>query len=205
VSSGTVPSVPSGGAVRHGVLGDGDDRRVLQLPGEGVGHRALVGRRGGETDVGQIVPVGEVRHDQRRVGRGGHPGQRQGRAHGGDDRGHGLRFHRIPQLHHGQPVTAARGQPQQLGDQVLAQGAAGAVVHQRRLAAAERAGGVPYGAAHGAVGRGRQVVVQGDGAGHRTQDLLHGGPAGVAVQPAHHRDGQPGLVPAAHRAPRPGP
>jgi len=100
------------------VLPDGDDRGVLQLPGEGVGDRALVGRGRGEADVGQVVAVGQVRQDEGRIDHGGHPGQRERCACGGDDSGHGLGFDGVPEFHDGKSVPVLPCEPQQFGDLV---------------------------------------------------------------------------------------
>ncbi len=171
-------------------LGDREDGGVLQLAREGVGDRALVGRGGGETAVGQVVAVAEVRQDQGRVDGGEHAGD--GEPAGRDDLGHGLGLDGVPQFDDGQRRPPGIGEPLQLRDQVLAQGAAGTVVDQRRLPRVEDAGGVPDGP-YDRAGRGRgEVVVEGDAAGDVGEQSRHGGPAGVGVQPADDHDGETG-------------
>ncbi len=145
---------------------------VLQLTGEGVADRALIGRRGRETGLGEVVAAGQHGQDERGVDGREHarqPGLRRGVR--GHDLGHRLRLDGVPQFDDGQAAVPRRGQPLQLGDEVLAQRAAGAVVDQGRLAVVEEAAGVPYGPADGActgsgAGAGRrEVVVEGDAAG----------------------------------------
>ncbi len=97
----------------------------------------------------------------------------------------------VPQFDDGEPGQARVGEPLQLGHEVLAQGAARAVVDQRRLSAGEHAGGVPDGAEdRAALSGGGQVVVERHAARDGGQEPFDGGPAGVGVQPADDRDGQ---------------
>jgi hypothetical protein len=172
-----------------GGLGDREDGGVLQLAGEGVGDRALVGGGGGETAVGQVVAVAEVRQDQGRVDGGDHAGD--GEPAGRDDLGHGLGLDGVPQLDDGQGRPPGVRESLQLRHQVLAQGTAGTVVDERRLPRVQDAGGVPDGP-YDRAGRGRrQVVVERDAAGHVGEQPGHGRPAGVGVQPADDHDGEP--------------
>ncbi len=117
---------------------------------------------------------------------------------GRDHLGHRLRLDGVPQLDHRQPGPPVPGQPPQLGNQVLPQGAAGAVVDQRGVARAQLPGAVAHGSPHGA-GDGRgQVVVEGDAPLDRAQQLLDGRAPGVGVQSGDDRDGQR----AGHRSAR---
>ncbi len=108
----------------------------------------------------------------------------------GDDLGHGPGLDRVPQFDHREPGEAVVREAFQLGDEVLAQRAAGAVVHQRRLAPGDGPGGVPYEAEHGAVGGRGEVVVERhaprDGPQEAVDDLL----AGLGVEPGDDHDGE---------------
>lgn len=173
------------------LIHDREDRGVLQLAGPGVGDRAPVGGRRGEPDVGEVVAVAEAGQQEGGVDGGDDGGDGQQPALGVDDFGHGLRLDRVPQFDDGEPGGAAVREAHEFGDQVLAQGAARAVVDQRGLALVPYAQGVADRAADRSLrGGARQVVVEGDAAGDGAQQPLHHGPAGVGVQPADDRDGQ---------------
>ncbi|GAA3072276.1 hypothetical protein GCM10020254_15120 [Streptomyces goshikiensis] len=108
----------------------------------------------------------------------------------GDDLGHRLGLDGVPQFDDGQPGQAAAGQPFQLGDEVLAQCAAGAVVDEGRLAPGQLARGVAHHAQDRALRCRGQVVVEGDAAGDGVQQALDDFLAGVRVEPADDDDGQ---------------
>lgn len=183
--------------VRVRAVDEREDGRVFELPGPGVADRPLIRGRRGETGFRQVVAVGEVGQDEGRVHCGDHVGEVQRvTAVRRDDLRHGPRLDGVPQFHHGERGEPVRGQPPQLRYEVLAQGAAGAVVDQRRLAGPDGAGGIAHGAPYGALARGGEVVVQGDTAGHGGEQFFDGGPAGVGMEPADDDDGQGhGLLP----------
>ncbi len=181
-------------------LHEGEDGRVLQLAREGVGDRALIGGCCGQAPLGQVVAVGEVRQQQGRVDGGDHAGQAE--TAGGDHLRHRLGLHGVPQLDDGERRAARLLDALQLRHQVLAQGAAGAVVDEGRLGGGARAIGVadrPYDGAGD--GRG-EVVVERDTAGHLDEQPVDGGPAGVGVQSADDHDGEHQPCPPYRRSKR---
>ncbi|GAA3821482.1 hypothetical protein GCM10023083_63570 [Streptomyces phyllanthi] len=171
-------------------VGDGQDRGVLQLAGERVGDRALVGGRGREAALGEVVAVGEVRQHQRRVDRGDHRGDRQpARRH---HLRHRLGLARVPQLDDrepGEPGSGTFGESLQLGDQVLAERTARTVVDQRGPPPGQYPGAVPDRPQDRALGGGRQVVVERHAVRDLGQQTPDSGLAGVGVQAADDRDG----------------
>ncbi len=197
-SSGRVELGEQGAVLVVGLpaVDEGEYGRVLQLACPGVADRALVrgGRR--EADLRQVVAVDEVGQDEGRVHRGDHAGEveRVGSVLG-DGLGHRLGFDGVPQFDDGQPGQTAVGQPLQLGHQVLAERAAGAVVDEGSLTTGQLTGGIAYDALDGAVGRSGQVVVEGDAAGDGVQQSVHDLAAGVGVEPGDEGDGQGHLRP----------
>lgn len=179
-----------------GVLGvdEGQHGRVLQLPREGVGDGAPVGGGRGETALGEIVAVAEAGQEQRRVDGGDDAGDREPAGH--DHLGHRLGLDGVPQLDDREARGAVVGESTQLGYQILAQGAAGAVVDQWRLTGGEDAGGVADGPYDGARRGRREVVVEDDAAGDVGEQACDRRPAGIDVQPADDHDRQ------AHAPPR---
>ncbi len=169
---------------------EGEDGCVLQLPCPGVSDGPLVGRGRGQAHLGQVVAVDEVGQHERGVDRGDHAGEVEYVTAVCDDLGHGLGLDGVPQLDDGQPGHAAVGQPFQLGQQVFAQRAAGAVVDQRGLVPGQFARSVTHQAPDRARGRCGQVVVECDAARHGVQQAVHDLPAGVGVEPSDDDDRQ---------------
>ncbi|CAM5276612.1 hypothetical protein SCYAM73S_03739 [Streptomyces cyaneofuscatus] len=186
-------------------VGHGEDGSVLHLPGPGVPDGPLVGGGRRETCLRQVVAVGEARQDEGGIDRGDHIGDLEAaRPVDRDDLGHRLRLHGVPELQDGQPGQPAVRQPLQLGDQVLPQRAARAVVDQGCLAGGQLPGGVPQGAAYGSVGRRGQVVVERDAVRNPGEQRLHHLVPHLRVQPADDDDGQFAPLFLRHRAsPRP--
>lgn len=148
--------------VGHRARRHGQDRRVLHLPGPGVADGPPVGRGRRESGLGQIVAVGEAGQDERGVDRREHIGDHGGGGVRGDHLGHGLRLDGVPELQDDEAGPPVLGEPFEFGDEILAQRAAGAGVHQRRFAGSQLPADVPQGAADRPAGGRRQVVVQCD-------------------------------------------
>ncbi len=167
-------------------VGHGEDGGVFELAGEGVGDRALVGRRGCQAPLRQVVAVAQVGQDQRGVDRGDHAGDRE--PAGRDHLGHGLRLDRVPQFDDRHTSAAGVPDPEQFRHQVLAQGAAGAVVDEGRLGGGHDSGGVADRTDDGAGGGRRQVVVEYDAVGDVGEQLGDCRLAGVGVEAGDDHD-----------------
>ncbi|KPH96924.1 hypothetical protein OK006_1626 [Actinobacteria bacterium OK006] len=167
---------------------DGEDGGVLQLAGEGVGDRAPVGGGRGEADLGEVVAVGEVGQEQGRVDGGDHGGQPEPSRR--DDLGHGLGLDRVPQFDDGEACQARVREAPQLRHQILAQGAARAVVDERGLARRHDSGGVPDRTDDCARRGRRQVVVEGDAVGNVGEQPCDGGLPRIRVQAADDHDAE---------------
>ncbi len=85
-------------------LQDGEDGRVLQLPGPGVADRAPVAGRGREARLGQVVAVAQTGEHESRVDRRDHVGEPHRVAAVVDDGlSHPPGFDGVPQLDDGEP------------------------------------------------------------------------------------------------------
>ncbi len=200
---------PTGGGVELGekrtvlvvgvlALHDGEDGGVLQLPGPGVADRALVAGRGREARLGQVVALAEAGQDEGGIDRRDHVGEPDRVSTVLEDHlGHSPGFDGVPQLDDGEPGDAGIGEPFQLGDQVLAQRAACAVVDQRGLFSGQLTRSVAHLAQNGAVGRTGQVVMEGDAVGHQVQEALHDLAACLGAEPGDDDDRESGT--AAHQ------
>lgn len=104
-----------------------------------------------------------------------------------------------PQFDDREPVPAFVGDPQQSRQQVLAQGAAGAVVHQRDVGGVEPASGVAQFAVDDALRGVPQVVVEDHRVHRGRRQLQDGGAALVGVQSGDDHHGQLDPVHAAHQ------
>lgn len=157
-------------AVRLGVFHEADDGGVFELPGPGIADGPLVGGGGCQADFGEVVAVGEVGQHEAGIDGGDHTGHfDQALAVCGDDLGHGPGLDGVPQFDDGRLGFTVDRKALQFWHQVLAQGAAGAVVHQGSLAVGKHPGGVTCGSVHRALLRRGQVVVQRDAVRHVLQ------------------------------------
>ncbi|GAA3158417.1 hypothetical protein GCM10020001_098060 [Nonomuraea salmonea] len=164
-------------------------RGVFELPGQDLGQVALVARGRGSAERAEGLAAGDVVGQGRGVEGGEHGGEPQELAGfiAVDGLGDRARLDRVPQIDD-QQGRAGR-QQDELGEQVLADGAGDAAVGEAHVGRVQHADAVADGTSHAAVDDVAQIVVDGDGARMPGQQFVDGGGARRVMQAGDEDDG----------------